>query len=74
MFGMKDLTQTTYSMAKLVASLRKLGSSSFYRKDHIASLLSNLLLHDDGRIRENLFLSLANASVREMNQFNDFII
>ncbi|KAL7458879.1 hypothetical protein ACHAWC_010596 [Mediolabrus comicus] len=68
-FGMKDLTQTTYSMAKLVASLRKLGSSRFYRKDHIASLLSNLLLNDDG-IREDLFLSLANASVYKMDQFD----
>jgi len=70
MFGMKDLTQTTYSMAKLVASLRKLGRSSFYRKDHIASLLSNLLLNDDGGIREDLFLSLANASVHKMDQFD----
>ena len=69
-FGMKNLTQTTYSMAKLVASLRKLGSSSFYGKDHIASLLSNLLLNDDGGIREDLFLSLANASVRKMYQFD----
>jgi hypothetical protein len=68
-FGVKDLTQTTYSMAKLVASLRKLSSSSFNRKDHIASLLSNLLLNDDGGIREDLFLSLANASVHKMDQF-----
>ncbi len=68
-FGPKDLSQTILSMAKLVAFLRK-SRSGYYRKDNFASLLSNLLLNGNAMIKEDVFLSLANASVREMNQFN----
>ena len=69
-FGMKDLAQTTYSMAKLADLLHKRRSSNSRRKDNIASSLSNLLLNDDGRVSEDLFLSLAKASVRNLSQFN----
>ncbi|KAL7453100.1 hypothetical protein ACHAWC_004783, partial [Mediolabrus comicus] len=68
MFGPKDLSQTIYSIAKIVALLRKSGSPGYFRKDSIASSLSNRLLNDGGRIREDLFLSLANASVRNLSQ------
>ncbi|KAL7450635.1 hypothetical protein ACHAWC_002520, partial [Mediolabrus comicus] len=63
-FGPKDLSRTIYSMAKLFVILRKSRSSSC-----IVSSLSNLLLKN-GRVNDDLFLSLSNASVREMNQFN----
>ncbi|KAL7451453.1 hypothetical protein ACHAWC_003288, partial [Mediolabrus comicus] len=71
-FGMNDLTQTTYSMAKLADLLRKRHSNINHRKDIIASSLSNLLLNDDATININkdLFLSLANESLRKLDQFD----
>jgi hypothetical protein len=63
-FGPKDLSQTIYSMAKLVVILRKSRSSGC-----IVSSLSNLLLNDDATtINEDVFLPLANASVRNLSQ------
>jgi hypothetical protein len=69
-FGMNDLTQTTYSMAKLADLLRKRHSNINHRKDIIASSLSNLLLNDDATINKDLFLSLANESLRKLDQFD----
>jgi hypothetical protein len=69
-FGMKDLTQTTISMAKLVDLLRKRRGDINHRKDNIASSLSNLLLSDDATINKDLFLSLAIASLRKLDQFD----
>jgi hypothetical protein len=69
-FGMKDLTQTILSMAKLADLLCRRSSNSHHRKDDIASLLTDLLLNNDGRFREDLFLSLASASLRKLDEFD----
>ena len=69
MFGPMDLAQTILSMAKLADLLRKRRSTSYCRKDNIASSLSNLLLNDDA-INRDLFLSLANESLRKLDQFD----
>jgi hypothetical protein len=51
--------------------LRKSRDSNSHRKDNIASSLSNLLLNEDATtINEDLFLSIAIASVRSLSQFN----
>eukprot|EP00984_Skeletonema_dohrnii_P013476 scaffold5585_cov94-Skeletonema_dohrnii-CCMP3373.AAC.3 len=68
LFSMRDLSETIYSMAKLVDELRKHGGRR--RGDDIIDVLSSLLMNNDMTPKRSLFLSLANASRDKLDNFD----
>eukprot|EP00984_Skeletonema_dohrnii_P022077 scaffold11198_cov103-Skeletonema_dohrnii-CCMP3373.AAC.13 len=67
-FSAKDLSQTIYSLAKIVDVLRKHGGRR--RGDDIIDVLSRLLLNHDKKPKRSLFLSFAIASRDKLDHFD----
>eukprot|EP00984_Skeletonema_dohrnii_P010908 scaffold4291_cov76-Skeletonema_dohrnii-CCMP3373.AAC.4 len=68
LFSVKDLSQTIYSMAKLVDVLRKHGGRR--RGDDIIDVLSSLLMNSDMTPNKKLFRSFAIASRDKLDHFD----
>ncbi|KAK1733169.1 RAP domain-containing protein [Skeletonema marinoi] len=68
LFGSIDLSQTIYSMAKIVNVLRKHGGRR--RGDDIIDMLSSLLLNHDKTPNKELFRSFAIASRDKLHHFD----
>eukprot|EP00985_Skeletonema_marinoi_P013377 scaffold6613_cov158-Skeletonema_marinoi.AAC.4 len=68
LFSARDLTQTIYSMAKLIDVLREHGGRR--RGDDISDVLSSLLMNSDMTPKKELFRSFAFASRDKLNHFD----
>ncbi len=70
LYGPQDLSQTIYSMAKLVDAIRKNCGRRSGRGEDIIGMLSSRLLNSDMTPKKELFLSFASASRSKLDQFD----